>query len=47
MAASHSPASTLLPATVLPPPPSSQAQASKSRHGFFGKVKGFFAAIFH
>jgi len=34
--------------TVLPPPPapSRQAFAKSSHRGFFGKIKGFFAAIF-
>ncbi len=35
------PRSTYLQATALPPPPSKPA-----RRGFFGKIKGFFAAIF-
>lgn len=30
---------------VLPPPPAAQAE-KPARHGFFGKIKGFFAAIF-
>lgn len=40
-----------MPTTVLPPPPHApppaQAQAQPPRRGFFGKIKGFFAAIFH
>ena len=43
---SASTVSTLLPATVLPAP-SPQSPSDKSHRGFFGKVKGFFAAIFH
>ncbi len=43
---SASTVSTLLPATGLPAP-SPQAPSDKSHRGFFGKVKGFFAAIFH
>jgi hypothetical protein len=40
-----------MPILVLPPPsqapPPVQAQAKSPRRGFFGKIKGFFAAIFH
>jgi hypothetical protein len=36
--------SATMPATILPPPP---APPDKAHHGFFGKVKGFFGAIFH
>ena len=40
-----------MPIMVLPPPPPApppvQAQAKPPRRGFFGKIKGFFAAIFH
>jgi AMIN domain len=40
-----------MPIMVLPPPPPAptplQAQAKSPRRGFFGKIKGFFAAIFH
>jgi hypothetical protein len=44
--ASGPPASALLPTTVQPSP-SSSVEANKPHRGFFGKVKGFFAAIFH
>jgi hypothetical protein len=46
LAMNSSMASAALPATVLPAP-SAQGQSQKSHHGFFGKVKGFFTAIFH
>ena len=40
-----------MPIMVLPPPPPApppvQAQAKSPSRGFFGKIKGFFAAIFH
>jgi hypothetical protein len=32
--------------TVLPPPPAKAAQQAPARRGFFGKIRGFFAAIF-
>ncbi|MGA9039388.1 MAG: AMIN domain-containing protein [Terriglobales bacterium] len=42
--ANNSSASALLPTTVQP---SRSTETNKSRRGLFGKVKGFFAAIFH
>jgi hypothetical protein len=33
--------------TMVLPPPTTQVQAKPARRGFFGKIKGFFAAIFH
>ena len=44
MTASQSMSSAALPATVLARP---QVPTSKPHQGFFGKVKGFFQAIFH
>ena len=44
MTASQSMGSAVLPATVLPRP---QVPTRKPHQGFFGKVKGFFSAIFH
>jgi hypothetical protein len=38
--------SAALPATVVPAP-SARGQSHEAHHGFFGKVKGFFTAIFH
>jgi AMIN domain len=46
LTASDSMASTAIPATVLPAS-SPHGPTGKAHHGFFGKVKGFFAAIFH
>jgi hypothetical protein len=44
LAASNTRGSAALPATVVPSPSS---RTGKPRDGFFGKVKGFFTAIFH
>lgn len=44
LTASDSMSSTKTPATILP---AAQRPANKTHTGFFGKVKGFFAAIFH
>jgi hypothetical protein len=46
LTAGASTSSTPIPATVLPAP-SAQAPSNQVHHGFFGKVKSFFAAIFH
>jgi hypothetical protein len=46
LTADASTSSTPVPATVLPAPPA-QGQSNQVHHGFFGKVKSFFAAIFH
>jgi hypothetical protein len=44
LSATYSRQSPPLPTTVLPPP--AEAQPEHQHHGFFGKIKGFFAAIF-
>jgi hypothetical protein len=36
-----------LPAVALPPPPKKEEKTQTPHRGFFGKIKGFFAAIFH
>jgi hypothetical protein len=46
LTASDSMTSTAMPATILPGPPA-KVQADKAHRGFFGRVKGFFGAIFH
>jgi hypothetical protein len=43
----YSSAPQRLQAMVLPPPATTPTQAKPARRGFFGKIKGFFAAIFH
>jgi hypothetical protein len=44
LSATYSRQTPPLPTTVLPPP--AEAQGRRPHHGFFGKIKGFFAAIF-
>jgi hypothetical protein len=46
LAMNSSMVSAALPATVLPAR-SAQRQSRPAHHGFFGKVRGFFTAIFH